>query len=165
MEKQSGRSPPCVPAAIGPTKWAEPGTPDDTHYRRRFALVGQTLDGMRVWDVRRAFQALKANPELKGVPLWLQGKHDMAGIALYAAIFEPDVARLDLWRLPASHQAGPIFLNIRKYMDTPQGLALAMPHPIKLYVKDAAEAKAWAWPLELQKALGKQSVQVRVVGE
>ncbi len=64
---------------------------------------------MRVWDVRRAFQALKANPDLKGVPLWMQGKHEMAGIALYAAIFEPDVARLDLWHLPASHKIGPTF--------------------------------------------------------
>ncbi len=40
-----------------------------------------------------------------------------------------------------------------------------MPHPIKLYVKDAAEAKAWTWPLELQKALGKETIQVRTVGE
>ena len=61
-------------------------------------------------------------------------------------------------------QDGPTFLNIRKYMDSPQALALAMPHPIKLYVKDAAEAKAWIWPLELQKALGKETIQVRTVG-
>jgi hypothetical protein len=118
-----------------------------------------------VWDVRRAFQTLKANSDLKDVPLWLQGKHDMAGIALYAAIHEPDVARLDLWHLPASHKVGPTLLNVRKYMDTPQALALAMPKNVKLYVKDAEAAKAWAWPLDLQKALGKETIQVRVVGE
>ena len=99
------------------------------------------------------------------MPLWLQGKHDMAGIALYAALFEPDVARLDLWHLPASHRDGPTFLNVRKYLDTPQALALAVPRPVKLYVKDEAAAKAWAWPLELQKALGTESIQVRVVGD
>src|SRR5262245_37363948 len=165
MEKQKWAYTAVCPRGVGPTKWAEPGSTADIHHRRRFALVGQTLDGMRVWDVRRAFQALKANTELQGVPVSLQGKHDMAGIALYAGLFEPEVARLDLWHLPESHKEGPIFLNVRKYVDTPQALALAMPKPVKVYVKDEAEAKAWAWPLELQKALGHESLKVRVVGE
>ena len=120
MEKQKWAFAAVCPRGIGPSKWAEPGTPEDIQYRRRFALVGQTLDGMRVWDVRRAFQTLKVNADLKGVPLWLQCKQEMAGIALYAAMFEPDVARLDLWHLPASHKEGPTFLNVRKYLDTPQ---------------------------------------------
>jgi dienelactone hydrolase len=165
MEKQKWAFAAVCPRGIGPTKWAEPGTPDDTQYRRRFALVGQTLDGMRVWDVRRAVQALKANADLKGVPLWLQGKQDMAGVALYAALYEPDVARLDLWHLPPTHRDGPFLLNVRKYLDTPQAVALAFPRPVKLYVKDEAETRAWAWPLDLQKALGKESLQIRVVGE
>jgi hypothetical protein len=165
MEKQTWAFAAVCPRGIGPTKWAEPGSPDDTQYRRRFALVGQTLDGMRVWDVRRGFQALQTNAELKGVPLWLQGKHEMAGVALYAALYEPGVARLDLWHLPPSHRDGPFLLNVRKYLDTPQALALALPKPVRLYVKDEAAARAWAWPLELQKALGNQSLQVRVVGE
>jgi dienelactone hydrolase len=164
MEKQKWAFAAVCPRGIGPTKWAEPETPNDIQYRRRFALVGQTLDGMRVWDVRRAFQTLKGNADLKGAPIGLQGKHDMAGIALYAAIYEPEVARLDLWHLPPSHREGPTLLNVRKHMDTPQALALAMPKPIKLYVKDDTAAKAWTWPLELQKALRTESIQVRVVG-
>jgi dienelactone hydrolase len=165
MEKQRWAFAAVCARGIGPTKWAEPGSPNDVQYRRRFALVGQTLDGMRVWDVRRAFQTLKSNADLKGVPLWLQGKHHMAGIALYAAVYEPDVARLDLWHLPPSHRDGPTFLNIRKYLDTPQALALALPRPIKLYVKDEPAAKTFAWALDLQKALGMESIQVRVVGD
>lgn len=163
MEKQKWAFAAVCPRGIGQTKWAEPGSPDDTQIRRRFALTGQTLDGMRVWDVRRAFQTLKT--VLTEVPVWLQGKRDMAGIALYAAIYEPDVARLDLWHLPPSHRVGPTLLNIRKHMDTPQAIALAMPRPIKLYVKDEESAKAWTWPLELQKALGTESLQIRVVGD
>ena len=42
------------PRGIGPTCWAKPGTSVDQHIKRRFVLVGQTLDGQRVWDVRRA---------------------------------------------------------------------------------------------------------------
>jgi hypothetical protein len=89
----------------------------------------------------------------------------MAGIALYATLFEPEVARLDLWNLPASHKDGPIFLNVRKYLDVPQALALASPRPIRLYVKNAEEARKWDWPMQMQKALGRNSLQIRVVSE
>jgi hypothetical protein len=152
-----------APRGIGPTRWAEPGTPAETHLRRRFALLGQTLDGQRVWDVRRGLAVLRGIPELKDVPLWLQGKGDLAGVALYASLFEPDVARLDLWQLPPSHLHGPTFLNVRRTLDTPQALALAFPKAIRLYVRNEAEARAWEWPLQLQQALGQKYLQIRVV--
>src|ERR1035437_9960121 len=52
----------------------EPGTwPSDpkmaTQIRRRFMLLGQTLDSMRVWDIRCAAQAVKALPTFKKTPL------------------------------------------------------------------------------------------------
>jgi hypothetical protein len=52
-----------------------------------------------------------------------------------------------------------------RVLDTPQALALAFPKSIRLYVKDEAEARAWAWPLQLQKALGQDYLKVRVVGD
>ncbi|HEX3146558.1 MAG TPA: prolyl oligopeptidase family serine peptidase [Gemmataceae bacterium] len=165
MEKRGWAFAAVCPRGIGPTRWADAGSPNDIQYRRRFALVGQTLDGMRVWDMRQAFRCLSSNADLKSVPIWLQGKHDMAGIALYAAIHEPEVARLDLWYLPTSHRDGPTLLNVRKYLDVPHALALAAPRPLKLYVKDESAAKAFAWALDLQKALGTQSIQVRIVGD
>ena len=165
LERQKWAFAAVCPRGIGPTKWAEPGSPNDIQIRRRFPLVGQTLDGQRVWDVRRALAVLREQSDLQGVPLWLQGKKDMAGIVLYASLFEPDVARLDLWNLPASHKEGPIFLNVRKYLDLPQAVALAFPRPIRLYVKNAEEAKNWDWPMQLQKALGRNSLQIRVVGD
>jgi hypothetical protein len=154
-----------APRGIGPTRWAGAGTPADNHIRRRFALLGQTLDGQRVWDVRRALAVLRELPELKGVPLWLQGKGEMAGLVLYASLFEPDVARLDLWHLAASHRQGPIFLNVRRVLDLPQALALAFPKQTRLYVKDADEAKRWEWPLQLQERLEAKYIQIRQVGE
>ncbi len=158
-----------APRGIGPTRWSEADPfdkkPAGHQIRRRFALLGQTLDGQRVWDVRRALAALRTVADLKGVPLWLQGKEDMAGIVLYAGLFEPDVARFDLWHPPASHRQGPTFLNVLRVLDMPQALALAFPRKVKLYVKDDAEAKKWDWPLQLQKALGQENVQVRKVGE
>jgi hypothetical protein len=158
-----------APRGIGPTRWSETspfdGKPNGNQIRRRFALLGQTLDGQRVWDVRRALACLRTVPDLKDAPLWLQGKNDMAGIALYASLFEPDVARLDLWHPPASHRQGPIFLNVLRVLDMPQAVALAFPRKVRLYVKDDAEAKTWDWPMQLQKALGQEYLQIRRVRE
>jgi hypothetical protein len=165
MERQKWAFAAICPRGIGPTKWAEPGSSVDIQMRRRFALVGQTLDGQRVWDVRRALAVLREQSDLKGVPLWLQGKKDMAGIALYVSLFEKDIARLDLWHPPASHKEGPILLNVRTHLDMPQAVALAFPTPIRLYVKNDEESKNWDWPLQLQKAFGEKSLQLRVVGD
>ncbi len=154
-----------APRGIGPTRWAEDGTPADTHIRRRFALLGQTLDGQQVWDVRRGLAVLRNVPDLAGAPLWLQGKGEMAGIVLYAGLFEPDIARLDLWHPPTSHHEGPFFLNVARILDMPQAVALALPRQVRIYVKDAAEAKAWSWPLQLQQAFGQDSLKIREVGD
>src|SRR5690349_12370662 len=74
-----------APRGVGLTAW-DPGK--DTHIRRRFVLLGQTVDGMRVWDVRRAIQAIRSMDDLKTRPLCLRGTDRMAGIALYASLFE-----------------------------------------------------------------------------
>jgi hypothetical protein len=154
-----------APRGIGPTRYAEAGTPADVQIKRRFALLGQTLDGQRVWDVRRGLAVLRTVDALKGAPLWLQGKGDMAGVVLYAGIFETDVARLDLWQLPPSHRQGPTFLNVRRVLDTPEALALVFPRKLVLYEKTEAAAKAWDGALQFDRMLGGGSLKIRVVGD
>jgi hypothetical protein len=158
-----------APRGVGPTRWADTEVIEKAtvpkQVRRRFALVGQTLDGQRVWDVRRALAALREDPDVKGATTVLQGKGEMAGIALYAALFEPEVARLDLWNLPSSHRQGPTFLNVLRILDIPQAVALALPREIHLHVQSAEHARAWDWPLNLQKALGREDLHVEVSGE
>jgi len=157
-----------APRGIGPTRWGDKdasGRATDPHVRRRFALIGQTLDGQRVWDVRRGLAVLRGVSDLKEVPLWLQGTGDMAGVVLYASLFEPDVVRLDLWYPPASHRQGPTLLNVQRTLDMPQAMALAYPKAIRLYVNDEAEKEAWAWPMQLQESLGKNHLQIRKVGK
>ncbi len=161
LETQKQAQVVLAPRGVGPTRWADANTPDDVHLRRRFALLGETLDSQRVWDVRRTIHAVHELDEVKGAPLWLQGKGEMAGIMLYAAIFEPDVARLDLEMLPISHKQGPQFLNVLRFLDLPQAVALVFPRPVYLHVKDEATAKAWAWPLQLQRELGQDSLKIQ----
>ena len=133
-----------APRGIGPTGWRV----DErklTQIYRRFMLLGQTIDGMRVWDVRRAIQTLRSLDSLKSsVPIVLKGRSQMAGLALYASLFEPRIAWLDLWHLPHSHHDGPTFLNVLRYLDMPQTLAMAAERSqIHLYQKDDFQ---WQFP-------------------
>jgi hypothetical protein len=142
-----------APRGVGPTAW-NPDAKKDTHIRRRFWLLGQTADGMRVWDVRRAAQAVRLLEGHAGVPLWLQGERAAAGIALYAALFEPDVARLDLWDLPPSHESaeGPFLLNVTRMLDTPAAVSMAAERSqVRIYQDKEG---GWEYPAEVSKKLG-----------
>jgi len=139
------------PRGIGPTVW-NTNERKQTQIRRRFMLLGQTLDGMRVWDVRRAIQALRKVDSVRGVPVVLRAHHQMAGVVLYASLFEPDIVRLDLWHLPESNRDGPIFLNVLRYLDVPQAVAMAAERTqIRLYEKDAS---GWRFPQAVAEKLG-----------
>jgi hypothetical protein len=95
----------------------------------------------------------------------MQGEGPMAGIAMYASVFEPNVARLDLWNLPASHRDGPDFLNVLRVFDIPQTVALAAEHSkVRIYQKDLA---GWEFPQGVSEKLGweKNQVQVRAIAE
>ena len=139
------------PRGIGASAW----TGDEkkqTQIRRRFMLLGQTADGMRVWDVRRAIQALGQIEEARGMAPSVGAIGPMAGIALYASLFEPRITDLHLFDLPTTHRDGPIFLNVLRYLDLPQAVALAAEHTdVSLRVPDAA---AWQFPASVAKSLG-----------
>jgi len=139
------------PRGIGPTEWTG-SVKAQTQRQRRFYLVGQTLDSMRVWDVRRTVQGLKQIPGFEKTPLWLQGHRDMAANALYASLFEDGITRLDLHDLPTSHNQGPAYLNVLKYLDLPQASAMAAEKTrVILYTGDAT---AWEYPTTTVKNLG-----------
>jgi hypothetical protein len=80
---------------------------------------------MRVWDIRRVLQALRADKEIGTHPLRVRAAGDTGVNALYASLFESPVAELELKALPASHVSGPDYLNVLKFMDIPQALEFA----------------------------------------
>jgi dienelactone hydrolase len=92
--------------------------------RRRYMLLGQTLDSMRVWDIRCAVQALKELPQFRDSAVCVRSQGEMGVNAAYAALFEPSIARLDLAQLPKSHMQGPDYLNVLKVTDIPQVIEL-----------------------------------------
>ena len=153
-----------APRGIGRTRWTS-DPKEDNQIKRRFYLLGQTLDSMRVWDTRRALQSLRQLSGLAQTPLWLQGHETMAGIALYASLYEPDIARLELHNLPTSHREGPNFLNVLRYLDMPEAMALAAENSrIRLY---NAKPSDWTFATKTATNLAwpKNQIQFRNVGE
>ncbi len=138
-----------APRGIGPTAW-DPSERKQTQIRRRFLLLGQTLDGMRVYDVCRAAEALRGVEGLKTTRLWLQGHRQMAALALYASLFTPDIKRIDLHGLPKTHREGPDLLNVARFLDLPQALALAAE---RAEVRVYQDSTAWPYPQGVAKAL------------
>jgi dienelactone hydrolase len=140
-----------APRGLGLTAW---GASDQkkAHIRRRFMLLGQTLDGMRVWDVRRAVQALSSIQQPGETPITLQARGDMAGVALYASLFEDGVKQLDLFQLPKSHAEGPELLNVMRILDLPQTVAMAAERThITLF---QSETNGWDFPAAVATRLG-----------
>ena len=148
------------PRGIGAHAW----TGDEkkqTQIRRRFMMVGQTLEGMQAWDVRRAVQAVKAIPACKDLPITLEARGEFATIALYASLFEPDVKELVLHDPPKTHMQGPHFLNVLRFLDVPQALAMSAEHrKVRLHTQSPDD---WSFPVQTAKKLGWPNGQLEVV--
>jgi len=148
-----------APRGVGPTAF-NPDPKKQVQVRRRFQLLGQTLEGGQVYDVRRAIQAIRSVAGLGKTPLWLQGHRQMGGVALYASLFEPDIVRLDLHDLPVSHRDGPYLFNVQRIFDLPQAVALAAERSkVVLYQDDDAP---WRYPAQVAETLGWEEKRLQV---
>ncbi len=148
-----------APRGVGPTAF-DSNDKKQIQNRRRFYLLGQTLDGMQVWDVRRAMQAMREVPSLQETPLWLQGERSMAAVSLYASLFEPAAKRLDLHGLTPDHRNGPILLNVDRVWNMPAAVAVAAERSqTVLYGANEAD---WSFPRETANKLGWDEKQLQV---
>ena len=84
--------------------------------------LGQTVDGMRVWDICRAVQLIHFVREGDPAKVDLIASGPMGVNALYAALFDPGIRRLDLIDLPKSHLEGPDYLGVLRFTDIPEVL-------------------------------------------
>jgi hypothetical protein len=94
-------------------------------FRRRFMLLGQTLDGMRVWDIRQAIAALGQTRNLNREELILSAAGPMTINLLLAGLFEGDVDGFKLTDVPAALDEGPDHLGLMKVLDLPALFAAA----------------------------------------
>ena len=145
-----------APRGIGPTAWDQ--SDKQIQHRRRFYLLGQTLDGMRVWDVRRAVQAIRSvYSSAKSVQLSSQGT--LGGVCLYAALYEPAVTALQLSELPTSHREGPHLPNVERFLDMPQTLAMVLDQAS--VTLEQAEPGGWKYAADVSAALDRDSSRLQ----
>ena len=151
-----------VPRGVGPTEWSRDER-KRTQIRRRFVLLGETDDGMRIWDIRRGLQALAKLPICAERPLTLCGELEAATWATYASLNEPTVKSLQLTNPPRSHRDGPVLLNILRFLDFPAAVALAgETAQVKLIDTRPNADSAWAFPVTVAKTV--EGVRFSVFG-
>jgi Prolyl oligopeptidase family len=150
-----------APRGVGPTAFDQTEK-KQVQNRRRFYLLGQTLDEMQSSDVFQATLAAHRLPEFKEVPLWLRSHRRMAGVALYTCLFQLQgtIQRLDLYDLPKSHRDGPTFLNVERYLDMPQAVAMAAERSKVVIYQD--DDTGWEYPQAVAKQLGWDAKQIQI---
>ena len=83
------------------------------HIARRFQLLGMTIDGMRVWDIRRALQTLRQQfPNLKS--LTIRAGKNTEFLVLLAALYEPPANQLLLPNIAPTLENQPSILNLTR---------------------------------------------------
>jgi dienelactone hydrolase len=109
-----------APRGVGRTALSD----DKSHRiqtRRRFMLLGQTLAGMQVWDVRRCVQVLR---ELGyDCPITLSGEGNAASLISLAALYEK-IETVSVKNHPKNDKVQPDYLNISRIVTPAQVLDL-----------------------------------------
>jgi dienelactone hydrolase len=157
-----------APRNVGRTA-TNPDAKKQTQLRRRYMVLGQTLAGQQIHDIYRAIQALRwiDDKYLETTPVWLQAEREMSGLALYAALFEPRIKRLDLYDLPMTHRDGPILFNVERILDLPQAVALVTEKSqVVLYRpgEEAERTKEFEYSRAVQEKLGWDKKQLQFRG-
>ncbi|HEY1172513.1 MAG TPA: CocE/NonD family hydrolase [Verrucomicrobiae bacterium] len=146
------------PRGIGPTMWDQDKR-EQTQIRRRFMMLGQTLDGMRVWDIKRALEVLQT--EFPDRTVQLVGERNQGINALYASLFVNVVSSLELIEPPSSHMTGPDYLNVLRYLDIPQALAMVA-EKTKVKVTDG-KPEDFKWATDAASKLGWPQGQIKFI--
>jgi len=139
-----------APQGVGPTAWPED---EERHLRRKFALIGQTLDELRIWDVRRVLRVADELSELDldALKIEIKARDDASIWALFAALFDDRVATLELIDPPGSLREGPAILNAERHLTLDEALIALGDR--RVVVRDAPP-DAFDWLREAIQRLG-----------
>ena len=94
------------------------------HLQRRFMLIGQTLPGMRTYDILRAIEILRAQPEFKKLPLHIWADGRMANNAILASLFAGNIEQLHLSNVATDDREAPDHLNLSRVASWPDLIKL-----------------------------------------
>lgn len=136
--------------------------PVSIHVRRRYYLLGQTLDGMRVYDIRRMIAAVRevlGSPDLQ-VELVGRGPDEQVMCA-FAALFENKIARVTLPATADFEKESPYFLNVAKVL-TPPMLAAMLGDNTTVEIGEVAGGNGsqarWGFPIQIDRLMERTSL-------
>jgi dienelactone hydrolase len=124
----------CEPRGVGGTRWTEKNPPN--YVARSHVLLGRTVDTGRIWDIVAVARYLHAEYGGK-IPVCVVGEGSAGVLAVYAALWEPEIAEVIVNSIPHSHEANdaPPLLNIRRVCDIPEVLGMLAPRSLTAYGK------------------------------
>ena len=124
----------CHPRGSGPNRWTKKNPPN--YVERSLVLLGSTADTGRIRDIIACARFLKAKHQGR-VPVYVAGSAAAGLIAVYAALWEPDIAGAAILRPPTSHMSpgAPQVLNVLRVCDAPHIAGLLAPK--RLYLSGA----------------------------
>jgi hypothetical protein len=125
----------CEVRGCGSTAWTTKNPPN--YVERSHVLLGRTVDAGRIWDVAATARYLQQRTQARlaaDCPVALAGERDAAVWAAYAALLEPQIATIELSRIPETHQEGsvPQLLNVLRVCDLPDVVGMLAPRPVTL---------------------------------
>jgi dienelactone hydrolase len=130
------------------TGWTRKNPPN--YVERAHALIGQTVDEGRIWDIAATVRYLSEKDG--GKTKWkVVGRREAGVLVAYAAMFEPAIAEAIVVDPPPSHRFGPTLLNVMRTLDIPEALGLLAPQALTVV---NGEEKTLARVKELYKAAG-----------
>ena len=120
------------------------------HVRRRFWLLGQTFDGMRLWDLRCAVRVLEKVRPTQHDQLAVSGSEDGGISAMLLGALESSVDGFVLTNPPSDLNKAPAFLNLERVLLAPEALGLVAPRSVWLLTNHPGN---WEWNTHLGKVL------------
>jgi len=117
---------------VGKTQWTQKNPPN--FVERAHALLGRTVDTGRVWDIAAAVRYLR-NEYGKDIDICVSGEGAGGILAVYAALWEPDIAEVVLNRPPLSHMSAdaPQFLNVLRVCDISDVMGMLAPRRLTVH--------------------------------
>jgi cephalosporin-C deacetylase-like acetyl esterase len=147
------------PRGVGPVPWDKSFWKDTF---RNAMHTGRTIDSMRLYDVMRAVEFLRAQPGVDGDRIMVFGRGASGALGLYAALLDTKIQQVMMLDPPASHVQGPIFLNVLRYTDLPEAAALLAPRRLHFYGRMGKEFDYTRGVYELMGAGDKVGVAMNV---
>lgn len=118
----------------------------DVQIRRRFALVGQTLEGMRAWDLVQARAALTGIADLSLGEIQLRSSASAGSAGLIAWVAEPGFTSLELREDVGDIRDRGDLLNLDRTVGWAAALRLRAADPLTIITADPSR---WNWAREL----------------